>query len=91
MDLLTQWRGAGIGDVVANVGAIGVGWSCAASTISPLPSGPMTQVMDPTVKIWPGSGKAMELGKRTIWLAMDSARTPSTWGATVDEIRLAVY
>jgi hypothetical protein len=51
----------------------------------------MTQVMDPTVKIWPGSGKAMELGKRTIWLAMDSARTPSTWGATVDEIRLAVY
>ena len=23
----------------------------------------MTQVMDPTVKIWPGSGKDMELGK----------------------------
>jgi len=40
-----------------------------------LPSGPMTKAMDPTMKIWPGSGRAMELGKWTIWLAMDSART----------------
>ena len=59
--------------------------------ISLLPSGPMTQVMDPTVKIWHGLGKAMELEKVTIWYAMNSARTPPTWSATVDEIWSAVY
>ena len=26
-----------------------------------------------------------------IWFAMNSARTPPTWRATVDEIRLVVY
>ena len=29
---------------------------------------------------------AMEHGKVTIWFAMDSACTPSTWRAAVDEI-----
>jgi hypothetical protein len=33
----------------------------------------------------------MELGKWTIWLAKDSARTPPTYCTTVDEIHLAVY
>jgi hypothetical protein len=51
----------------------------------------MTQVMDLTVKIWPGLGKAMELEKWTIWLAKDSARTPPTYCATIDEICSAVY
>ena len=86
MDLLTQPRGVGIGDIVVDVGMIGVGWSCTASMISPLPSGPMIQVMDPTVKIWPGEEKAMELGKVTIWLAIESTSTPPTWRATIDEI-----
>ena len=45
--------------------------------ICPLPSGLMIQVMELTVKIWPGLGKAMELEKRTIWLAMKiSTHTP---------------
>ena len=35
----------------------------------------MTQVMDPTVKIWPGSGKAMELEKVTIYFTMNLAHT----------------
>ena len=54
--------------------------------IYPLPSGPMVQVMDLTVKICPGLGKAMELKKVTIWLAMESAHTSPTWRATIDEI-----
>jgi hypothetical protein len=36
----------------------------------------MTQVVDPTMKVRPSSGRIMELGKRTIWLAMESAHTP---------------
>jgi len=63
LDLLTQRRGTGIGDVVACVGIIGAGSSYTTSMLLPLSSGPMTQVMDPIVKIWPGSRKAMELGK----------------------------
>ena len=59
--------------------------------ISPLLSVPMIQVMDPTVKIYLGIGKAMELGKVTIWLAMESACTPPTWRATIDKIWLTVY
>ena len=59
--------------------------------ISPLSYGPVIQVMDLTVKIWLGSGRAMELGKVTIWFAMNSARTTPTWCATIDEIWLAVY
>ena len=78
MDLLTQRWGIGNGDVVTSVSAIGVGWSYTASTISPLSSGPMTQVMDPTVKIWLGSRGAMELGKVIIWFTMDSAHTHPT-------------
>ena len=70
---------------------ISVGWSYTSSMISPLPSGPMTQVMDPIMKIWPASRGAMELGKVTIWFAMDSACTPPTLHATVNEIWLAVY
>ena len=66
IDLLTQRRGAGIGDVVVGVGVIGAGGSCTVSMISPWPSGPMTQAMDLTVKIWPGLGKAIELVKVTI-------------------------
>jgi hypothetical protein len=54
-----------------------------------MPLAPM--IMDPTMKDWPGSRRAMELGKWTIWFAMDSACTPPTWQATVDEIRLAIY
>jgi hypothetical protein len=47
--------------------------------ISPLPLGLMTQVMDPIVKIWPGSGWVIELEKVTIWFAMDFARRHPTW------------
>ena len=95
MDLLTR-RGAKIGTSGANTGVIGAntlgaGLSYIVSTISPLPSVLITQVMDPIVNDWPGSGKIMELGKLTIWLAMESARTPPTWHATINEIWLAVY
>jgi len=77
MDLLIQRRGAGTRDVIASVSVIGAGWSCTASTISPLSSGPMTQVIDPTVKIWPGlrGGHGAWEGV-TIWFAMNLARTP---------------
>ena len=71
MDLLTQQWGAEIGDVVVGVSAISAGWSRATSTIYPLALGPMTQVMEPTVKIWLGLGKAMELRKVTTWFAMN--------------------
>jgi hypothetical protein len=33
----------------------------------------------------------MEAGKVTIWLAIESTRTPPTWRATVDEILSAVH
>jgi len=36
--------------------------------------------MDLTVKNWPGLGANEELGRRTIWLGMDQAHTP-TWCA----------
>ena len=61
MDLLTQCRGTGIGDVVVAVGTISIGYT--ASIISSTPSAPMTQVIDPIVNDWPGSGRTMELRK----------------------------
>jgi hypothetical protein len=48
-------------------------------------------MMDPTMKDWRGSRRAMELKKWTIWFAMDLARTPPTCRATIDVIRPAVY
>ena len=53
--------------------------------IPAVPLAPVVQVNTPTVKVWPAS-RIMEAGKVTIWFAMESARTPPTWRATVDEI-----
>ena len=68
-----------------------IGLSYMVSTISPLPSALMIQVIDPIMNDWPGSGNIIELKILTIWLAMESACTPPTWRATVDEIWSAVY
>jgi hypothetical protein len=71
------------------VGAICVGQAYAASMVSSTLLAPM--MMDLITKDWPGSRGAIELGKRTIWFAMDLARTTPTWRAVVDVIRPAVY
>ena len=90
MDLLT-WGGTRIGASGASTSVISAdtlraGLSYIASMISPLPSVLTIQVIDPIVNDWPGSGKIMDLGNLTIWLAMESARTPPTWCATIDKI-----
>jgi hypothetical protein len=50
---------------------------------------PVVQVNVPIMNVW-SAGRTMEARKMTIWLAMRSARTPSTWRATVDEMWSAV-
>jgi hypothetical protein len=37
------------------------------------------------------AGRVMEAVKLTIWLTMESARTPPTYHATIDEMWSAVY
>jgi hypothetical protein len=37
------------------------------------------------------AGRTMEAGKLTIWIAIESARTPPTWRSTIDEIWSAVH
>jgi hypothetical protein len=59
--------------------------------ISPMPLALTIQVMDPIVNDWLGSRRTIELKKRTIWFAIESARTPLTWCATIDKIWSAVY
>jgi hypothetical protein len=50
----------------------------------------VVQVNVPIVNVRPAE-RSMEVGKLTIWLAMESARTPSTWRATIDDMWSAVY
>jgi hypothetical protein len=50
----------------------------------------VVQVNIPIVNVSP-AGRTMEAGKLTIWLAIESARTPPTWCATIDEMWSAVY
>ena len=50
----------------------------------------MTQEIDPTVKIWSGSGEDKELEKYTILFVMEIARTPLPGAPTVDRILSAV-
>jgi hypothetical protein len=76
----------GIEFVDVDIDPVGAGGACTASTTS---AGPSTPVV-PIVNVRP-AGRTMEAGKLTIWLAMESARTPPTWCATVDEMWSAVY
>jgi hypothetical protein len=62
-----------IGSTGAAADAIGAGLPYTSWTISSSPLALTTQVMDPTVKDWPGLGANEELGRRTIWLAMGSS------------------
>jgi hypothetical protein len=50
----------------------------------------VVQVNVPIMNVRPAE-RTMEAGKLTSWLAMESARTPPTWRATVDEMWSAVY
>jgi hypothetical protein len=74
---------------VVDVDSVGAG-ACTASMASAEPSAPVVQVNVPIVNVSP-AGRTMEAGKLTIWLAIESAHTPPTWRATVDEIWSAVY
>jgi hypothetical protein len=45
----------------------------------------VVQVNVPVVNISPAR-RTMEAGKLTIWFTIESARTPPTWRATVNEM-----
>jgi hypothetical protein len=50
----------------------------------------VVQVNVPIMNVSP-TESIMEAGKLTIWPAIESAHTPPTWRATVDEMKSAVY
>jgi hypothetical protein len=50
----------------------------------------VVQVNVPIVNVRPAE-RSMEVGKLTIWLAMQSAHTTPTYSATVDDMWSAVY
>jgi hypothetical protein len=70
MGFLVQRQIARIREVDA---MIYVGLAYAVSMVSSMPLAPI--ITNPTMKDCPGSRRAMELGKWTIWFDMDSART----------------
>jgi hypothetical protein len=80
----------GIESTDVDVDPVGAGGACTASMTSVGPSTPVVQVNVSIVNVRP-TGRTMEAGKLTIWLAMESARTPSTWCATVNEMWSAIY
>jgi hypothetical protein len=82
--------GPEIGSVVVDVDSVGAGGACTVSMTSARLSAPVVQVNVLIVNVSP-AGRTMKAGKLTIWLAIDSARTPPTWRATVDEMWSAVY
>jgi hypothetical protein len=75
---------------VVDVDSVGAGGACTASTASVGASVPVVRVNVPIVNVSP-AGRTMEARKLTIWLVIESACTPPTWRATVDEIWSAVY
>jgi hypothetical protein len=74
-----------IKSVVIDVNSVGAGGACTVSTASAGPSASVVQVNVPIVNVSP-TERTMEAGKLTIWFAIESARTPPTWRATVDEM-----
>jgi hypothetical protein len=80
----------GIESTDVDVDAVSAAGACTASTTSAGPSTPVVQVNVPIVNVRP-TGRTMEAGKLTIWLAMEFARTPPTWRTTIDEMWSAVY
>jgi hypothetical protein len=79
-----------IESIVVDVDLVGAGGACTASTTSLGPSMPVVQVNVLIINIRP-AGRTMEARKLTIWFTMESARTPPTWHATIDEIWSVVY
>jgi hypothetical protein len=69
--------GPEIRSAIVDVDSVGIGGACTVSMTSLGPSAPVVQVNVPIVNVKP-AGRAMEAGKLTIWLAMESARTPPT-------------
>ena len=61
-----------------------------SSRSSPTPSTLMTYEMDPTVKIWPGSGRDEEPTEKAILFDKEIARTPLPGAPTVDRISSTV-
>jgi hypothetical protein len=82
--------GPEIRSAVVDVDLVGAGGACTASMTSAGPSALVAQVNVPIVNV-KSAGRTMEAWKLTIRLAMESARTPPIWRATVDEIWSAVY
>jgi hypothetical protein len=68
--------GPEIESAVVDVDSVGVG-ACTASMASVGPSAPMVQVNILIVNVNP-TRRTMEVGKLTIWLAIESAHTPPT-------------
>jgi hypothetical protein len=82
--------GPKIESAIVDVDSVGVGGACIASMASVGPSAPVVQVNIPIMNVNP-TKRTMEVGKLTIWLAIESARTPPTWCATIDEMWSVVY
>jgi hypothetical protein len=80
----------GIESTDVDIDPVGAGGACTASMTSARTSTPVVRVNVPMVNIRP-AGRTMEAGKLTIWLAMESARTSPSWGATVDVMWSVVY
>ena len=68
--------GSKIGSAVAGVGVVGTESICTSLKISPSLSALMTQEIDPTVKIWLGSGEDKELEKCTILFVREITAHP---------------
>jgi hypothetical protein len=62
---------------IVDVDSVRIGGACTTSTASAGPSEPVVQVNVLIVNVCP-TGRTMEAGKLTIWLAIESARTPPT-------------
>jgi hypothetical protein len=79
-----------IESTVVDVDSVGAGGAHTASTTSVGSSAPVVQVNVLIVNVRP-TGRTMEAGKLTIWLAIESARTLPTRRTTVDEMWSVVY
>jgi hypothetical protein len=69
--------GLEIESAIIDVDPVAAGGAYTASMTSAGPSTPVVQVNVPIVNVRPAE-RAMEARKLTIWLAMESARTPPT-------------
>jgi hypothetical protein len=82
--------GPEIESAVVDVDSVCARGACTTSMASTGSLALVVQVNIPIVNVSP-AGRTMEAGKLTIWLAIESARTPPTWCATIDEMWSAVY